>query len=127
MEPSNDSISSREFDNTIRALTNTMADGFAGLNQRLDTLNGKTNDNASDIKRLLPVVSEQGAKIRNLDREVFGRRRDDNNDEKPKELDDKPVTRREVNIAIAVATTCLIVIIWLFTVFGPQMINGVKP
>lgn len=132
----NETISAREFDNTIKALTNTMADGFSGLNQRLDVLNGKTDVNARDIKTLSPLVAEQGVKIKNLDREVFEkprRRRDDHDDDgmrererEPKEPDDRPVTRREVNIAVAVATVAVVVVIWFFTMFGPQMIEGAK-
>lgn len=128
MEP----VSAREFDTAIKSLSKTMDEGFHGLNERLDTLNGKTSDNLSDIRRIDPVIAAHGEKIRNLDREVFGRRRDDDEQKheqernERKEPDDKPVTRREVNIVVAVATTVLVVIIWLFTAFGPQMANGAK-
>jgi hypothetical protein len=78
----NDHVTGREFMNAIEAITRSMDAGFAtvrveiaGVNHRLDRVNGRLEKTEDQIGEIVPAVAEQDAKIANLNREVFDRGR----------------------------------------------------
>lgn len=101
-------ITAREFDAAMRALTNAMAEGFSGINQRLDRVNGRLDKHDTSIGLLTPRVAEHGVKITNLNREVFPQGRDT-----PPVLphvdkdNDAPITMRDMKRALWVAGAVL--------------------
>lgn len=110
----NDHVTARELNRAVETLEKTMAAGFAGINNRLDKLNGRTDKNESVVGNLRSHVAELGAKITNLNREVFDRgHRNPTTDP-----DQKPLTRRDLTVAIAAGTVVVGILIWLFNTFG---------
>lgn len=110
-------VTTREFDNALRALQIAMADGFGGIHDRLDKLNSKTDKNITSIEDLRIAGASHAAKIATLNREVFDRPAR----QKPVDEDGKPITRRDLNVAIAVAVAAIGVVVWLFMTFGPNV------
>jgi hypothetical protein len=83
----------------LKDLRLEMREGFKGVHDRQDKTNGRVNS-AHELLR------EQGAKIRNLEQEVFDRRRHDRDDpDVPEPVEDaKRITQRDVRMVIAGAT-----------------------
>ena len=106
-------VTVREFDKFSENLGRQITDGFRGVNDRLDRVNGRLDKNESAVHALTPRVTAVEIKAANLNREVF------REDRTPSQLvsrqdDEKPITRRDLSVAIGVAVVVVGVMIWLF-------------
>lgn len=64
-------VTNGEFERALAALQSEMRAGFAGINARLDRVNGRLDRHDDAINELRPGVAEHGVKIATLNREVF--------------------------------------------------------
>lgn len=64
-------VTNGEFERALAALQSEMRAGFAGINARLDRVNGRLDRHDDGLNELRPTVAEQGVKISTLNREVF--------------------------------------------------------
>lgn len=123
-------VTEREFDRAVRGITNAMADGFAGMNERLSETVRSVERIESSISTIRPIVAEHGVKLANLQREVFDKPRHKKDETavvvaKKKEDDDdsKPITRRDLNVAVGVGLLVITAVVWLFMTFGPFILE----
>ena len=107
-------VTVREFDKFSENLGRQITDGFRGVNDRLDRVNGRLDKNESAIHALTPRVTAVEIKATNLNREVFREDRTPAQLQPRHDDDEKPITRRDLSVAIGVAVVVVGVMIWLF-------------
>lgn len=83
-------------------------DGFDGVHERLDVLNGRVGKNEV-------TGGEHGVRLINLEREVFKRRRSDTDHDEPKD-DAAPLTRRDLAVALATLSAAGAIVTFLWKV-----------
>lgn len=91
-------------------------DGFDGVHERLDVLNGRVGKNEVQ-------GGEHGVRLINLEREVFKRRRSDTDDEAK---DAAPITRRDLTVALATLSAAGAIVTFLWKVL-PAMLKALAP
>lgn len=77
--------------NRIRdELVDMLRDGFKGIHSRQDITNGRVNKNENGL-------ADHNARLKNMEREIFHRRRSDRGDD-DETRENRPLTRREFRI-----------------------------
>lgn len=139
-EDGQEHITAREFEQRMRALTDVITEGFSDVRLRvvevkdeLRALNSKVATQQSEINDVKQRVVVQGVTVdahsRKLDKIDTGYRHGRHDDPPVPKVDDdaKPVTRRDVNVAVGVGIICVGGIVWLFMNFGPWVQKGATP
>ena len=113
-------IGSREFE----MLQDSIRDGFKGVHDRLDRVNGRLDKHDMSINTLTPDVAGHTAQLRNLNREVFDRPRRASS--VPDEKDDlRPIAVRDLRTVVIGATTVLAAIAALIK-YGPWILKVIS-
>lgn len=114
-------ITTREFTAFQRAVTDALAEGFRGVHERLDRVNGRLDKHDDAIGAVTQRVAANGVKIDNLNREVFpsGRTR-------KHEGENEPITLKDLKRALWVGGAVLGVIGALIQ-YGPVWLRAITP
>lgn len=107
-----------ELGRRINELSTQLASGFAGVNVRLDRVDGRLDTQGNTIGANAVKIAEQGVSIRTLNRRVFrsGDWGDDWEDDRtPPEtaLESTPITRRDLVVAVASVAAFVALVEWL--------------
>lgn len=128
-EDPNDHVTIREFEGFKEAIVGAIADSSSGIHKRLDGTDRRIENVQRTTNDLLRVSGVHATKLDDHERRLnaHGHPRS-RKDDSPKIDDDaKPITRRDLNVAVGVALIVIAGIVWLFMQFGPHIARGAQP
>lgn len=117
-----DHITVREFDGFKEAVVSAISESSSGVHKRLDGIDRRFDTAQRTTNELLRVSGVHATKLDEHERRLNhgqGRKAETKPDD-----DSKPVTRREINVAVGVGILCVGGIVWLFMTFGPFIQKG---
>ena len=105
-------------------LRNDVREGFSGIHARLDITNGRIGKAEVDI-------AQHDVRIKNVEREVFHRRRDDRDDrsdddqDRRRDYDDRAITQRDVRVVFITLGSAGSVILFFWKIL-PALLAAMK-